>query len=345
MVCATMTLGARHSSHLDGYPTEGSGLDERPHSRSRVEKDNWDRSMKVLYIGGTGRSGSTILDQILGQLDGFFAVGELSQIWERGLVSRRKCGCGVPVPDCPVWSPILGRAFGQPWTVDPSRIARLKSSRRSLSSLVLGRYMNREGDIEYHRAVESLYMAVQHETGCRVIVDSSKSPVHAKRLDSFADVDVYFVHLVRDPRATAYSWLRKRTLPDFGDDRLMLRQSPLETARRWVRWQLVAELLWRRKADRYLLLKYEDFVREPSGAVKQILRFVGDTASPLPFVGKSAVRLAPTHSVSGNPSRFKTGTVQVRDDREWEHNMQRGHRVFVTALTWPLLRKYGYSLH
>jgi hypothetical protein len=28
--------------------------------------------MKVLYIGGTGRSGCTILDQILGQLNGFF---------------------------------------------------------------------------------------------------------------------------------------------------------------------------------------------------------------------------------------------------------------------------------
>jgi hypothetical protein len=90
----------------------------------------------------------------------------------------------------------------------------------------------------------------------------------------------------------------------------MLRQSPLETARRWVRWQLVAELLWRRNPARYLLLKYEDFIREPRDAVEQILRFVGETSSSLPFAGKSAVRLAPTHSVSGNPSRFKTGTVE-----------------------------------
>jgi hypothetical protein len=300
--------------------------------------------MKVLYISGTGRSGSTILDQILGQLDGFFSVGELSHIWERGLVSRRKCGCGVPVPECPAWSAILARAFGQPWTVDPCRIAELKRSRRSPSSLVLGHYMNRDGDKEYQRAVESLYRAVHQHTGCRVIVDSSKSPVHAKRLDSFADVDVYLVHLVRDPRATAYSWLRKRPLPDFGDDRLMLRQSPLETARRWVRWQLVAEFLWRRKTDRYLLLKYEDFIRHPRAAVEQILRFVGESPSALPFLGESSVRLAPTHSVSGNPSRFRTGTVELRDDREWMDKMRRGDRLFVTALTWPLLRKYGYSL-
>lgn len=300
--------------------------------------------MKVLYIGGTGRSGSTILDQILGQVDAFFSVGELSQIWERGLVFRRKCGCGVPVPECPVWSPILARAFGRSWTVDAGRIARLKKRRRSLSSLLLERYLNRPGDIEYRRAVETLYLAVQQETGCRVIVDSSKSPVHAKRLDSFPRIDVYFVHLVRDPRATTYSWLRKRTLPDFGDDRLMLRQSPFETARRWVRWQVVAELLWRRRRGRYLQVKYEDFVRDPRRAVERILGFVGEGAASLPFVDESAVWLAPTHSVSGNPSRFEVGTVQVRDDSEWEDNMQRGHRMFVTALTWPLLRRYGYDL-
>jgi hypothetical protein len=298
--------------------------------------------MKVLYIGGTGRSGSTILDQILGQVEAFFAVGELSQIWERGLVFRRKCGCGIPVPECPVWSPILARAFGPSWTVDPGRIVRLKKRRRSLSSLLLERYLKRPSDIEYQRAIESLYLAVQQETGCRVIVDSSKSPVHAKRLDSFPGIDVYFVHLVRDPRATAYSWLRKRTLPDFGDDRLMLRQSPLETARRWVRWQVVAELLWRRRMDRYLLVKYEDFAREPRRTMERILGFVGEASSPLPFVDKSTVWLAPTHSVSGNPSRFKAGTVEVRDDNEWKANMQRGDRMFVTALTFPFLRKYGY---
>jgi len=33
---------------------------------------------KVLYIAGWGRSGSTILDNVLGQLDGCFSTGELN---------------------------------------------------------------------------------------------------------------------------------------------------------------------------------------------------------------------------------------------------------------------------
>ena len=33
--------------------------------------------VRVLYIGGLGRSGSTLLDRMLGQLDGVWSVGEL----------------------------------------------------------------------------------------------------------------------------------------------------------------------------------------------------------------------------------------------------------------------------
>ena len=40
-----------------------------------------EKKVKVLFIAGNGRSGSTILDVILGQLEGFFAVGELRRIW------------------------------------------------------------------------------------------------------------------------------------------------------------------------------------------------------------------------------------------------------------------------
>ena len=58
----------------------------------------------VLYIAGTGRSGSTLLASILGEVEGVFAAGEVRYLWQRGLAERRLCGCGVPVRDCPVWT-------------------------------------------------------------------------------------------------------------------------------------------------------------------------------------------------------------------------------------------------
>ncbi|WP_420910932.1 sulfotransferase [Thermus thermophilus] len=36
--------------------------------------------VKVVFIGGYGRSGSTLLDRMLGQVEGFVSVGELRHI-------------------------------------------------------------------------------------------------------------------------------------------------------------------------------------------------------------------------------------------------------------------------
>jgi hypothetical protein len=305
-------------------------------------------AVKVLYVAGSGRSGSTILDRTLGQLDGFFSAGELCNLWERGLVARRRCGCGEPVPDCPVWKAVLADAFGGPDRVDAERLAAVARHRlnvRSVPRLLLGRGLG-DGRAagEYQATLARLYLAVQRHTGCRVLVDSSKSPVYARLLATIPGVDVTVVHLVRDPRATAWSFLRKKRLPDFGDDRLMQRQHPLVSARRWSLWQGVTELLWRRHSGRYLRLRYEDFVRDPQPAVRRIAAMTGEAPALLPFTGPVTVRLAATHSVSGNPNRFGTGEIDLRADEEWRRAMRTGDRALVTALTWPLLLRYGYPL-
>ena len=311
--------------------------------------DGASAAVKVLYVAGSGRSGSTILDRTLGQVDGFFSAGELCNLWGRGLLARRRCGCGIPVPDCPVWGPVLAEAFGGADQVDARRLATATSRRLRAGSvpglLLDGRGRQGADDDGYQAALARLYRAVAHQTGCRVIVDSSKSPVYARLVAAIPGVEVAVVHLVRDPRATAWSFLRKKRLPDFGDDRLMQRQHPLVSARRWSLWQTATELLWRRRGRRYLRLRYEDFVRDPQPALRRILALASETPTALPFSGPATVRLAATHSVSGNPNRFGTGAVELHADEEWRGAMRAADRVMVTALTWPLLLRYRYPLH
>jgi hypothetical protein len=306
-------------------------------------------AIKVLYVAGSGRSGSTILDRTVGQLDGFFSAGELCNLWSRGLLARRRCGCGAPVPDCLVWEKVLAEAFGGADRVDAQRLAAVARRRlhvRSVPGLLWGRRKpDRAARDEYQAALSRLYGSVQRQTGCRVIVDSSKSPVYARMVAAIIGVEVSVVHLVRDPRATAWSFLRKKRLPDFGDDRLMQRQHPLVSARRWSLWQAVTELLWRdRPGGGYLRLRYEDFVADPRSAIRRIAGLVGETPAALPFTGPTTVRLEPTHSVSGNPNRFGTGEVELRADEEWRRAMRLTDRAMVTALTWPLLLRYRYPL-
>ena len=67
---------------------------------------------RVLFIGGWGRCGSTLLDMMLGQVSNVVSAGELREIWLRGCVENRPCGCGAPFWDCSFWRDVGEHAFG-----------------------------------------------------------------------------------------------------------------------------------------------------------------------------------------------------------------------------------------
>jgi hypothetical protein len=52
--------------------------------------------------------------------------------------------------------------------------------------------------------------------------------------------------------------------------------------------------------------------------------------------------LTTAHTASGNPMRFTTGRLAIRGDDRWRSAMSRQDQRLVTALTLPLLRRYGY---
>ena len=68
--------------------------------------------LRVVFIGGQGRSGSTLLERALGQLPDVVSVGETVHLWDRGLRDNELCGCGQPFSACPFWSEVGQLAFG-----------------------------------------------------------------------------------------------------------------------------------------------------------------------------------------------------------------------------------------
>jgi hypothetical protein len=308
--------------------------------------------VKVLFIAGTGRSGSTLVDCMLGQLDGFFAAGEMRYLWRRGLMQNRLCGCGVPVKSCPVWRRVLlgdDSVAGRP---DPSTMEaeqRRATRARRLPRLLLMGHRSRGESACARDVVDELsrvYQALAAETGARVIVDSSKLPTYGRLLQRCPGLDVTVVHLVRDPRATAFSWQRWRALPDPVDEPWMQRQSPARSAVLWLLWNTVTELFWgrRRSEQRYVRLRYEDLVRDPQGVVNTLLRLVDEPARLLPRTADGSLLLQQTHTAAGNPSRLGTGALRLVTDSEWRQSMSRRHRLLVTCLTLPALRRYGYPV-
>jgi hypothetical protein len=189
-----------------------------------------------------------------------------------------------------------------------------------------------------------LYEAIGSVTGSRVVVDSSKEPAHGYAMGLVPGVDLRVLHLVRDPRAAAYSWLKKKPQPDSETREFMFRQNPIKSSTMWNFWNASAEAFWRRSPGKYLRVRYEDFVADPRGSFTDILDLLDEKEAELPLASDREVKLGISHTVSGNPNRFDTGAVELRQDREWQKQMKPRHKILVTALTLPLLKHYHYPL-
>jgi hypothetical protein len=302
--------------------------------------------LRVLYVGSWSRSGSTLLDLMLGQIPGFVSVGELRYLWHRGLGERQLCGCGTPLPDCPFWRNVLDEAFGSADRVDASAILALQRRVDGLARLpwVLAPWRPPRLERElraYREVLGRVYRAVRTVSGGSVLVDSSKYAAYGAILAGVPDLDVRLIHLVRDSRAVAYSWTRrKRRLELTTEARDMPVHRPSRSAAFWSLENLALDLL--HGASRgYHVLRYEDLAGQPQAALGAALQGIGMTVD-LGFLRDHRVHLGQNHTVAGNPLRFQRGDLAISPDTEWQSQMGWGARRAVTALTWPLLLRYGF---
>jgi hypothetical protein len=306
-------------------------------------------AVKVLHIVGSLRTGSTILGNILGELDGFFHAGELHNIW-KNLLRKRTCGCGRSLPDCPLWSGMCdGRLGALP---SPTDVVRWQDETLRIRHLhhVLGDEGGRvpawKSLDAYRGALVQLYRALAQAADGRVIVDSSKWPPHAAAAASLPGVDSYFIHLVRDPRGVAYSRQGSRaSRGDSGTGRAVKRVHVARDGWSWMKVNLAAEAVCRKsQPGRSLSLRYEDFVSSPQRMVENVVTLVGERCPEPSILGDRMVRLSVNHTVGGNSNRFKSGRVEIAQDTRWLEGLNRRDRVLTTMVTLPLLRRYDYRV-
>jgi len=305
---------------------------------------------KVLYIGGFGRSGSTLVERILGRLPGFCSAGEVVFLWQRGLIDRQLCGCGMPVPECEFWSRVGKTAFGGWDQIDAHEMLALQhrvDRNRYIPSMVTPslRPAARSDVARYGDVLSRLYRAIGEVSGARVVIDASKHASTAFLLSTrVPGLDVRVVHLVRDPRGVAYSWTKEVKKPEVtGEDAFMPVYSPVSSGRQYVAYNLMFEALRAVPAAKSAVFRYEDMLADPRAYLERILAHAGE---PVPdsfdFLGDREVLLGVDHTVAGNPMRFHQGPLALRVDEAWKTKLPARDQKIVTAVTTPLRLRYGY---
>ncbi|MGH8984199.1 MAG: hypothetical protein ACRDY6_10050 [Acidimicrobiia bacterium] len=321
------------------------------------------KRVRILYIIGPTRSGSTLLSRFLNECPGVVSVGEVvsldvalqsSRLQARARgdggstfvpndaaedAARRRsalCGCTLPLHECPIWGRVEACAFGDP--PDYSRWS-WEAKRPGVGQFLLE---GSRGWLERNARTlggiaESVYRELERLTDAQVIVDESKTPLYGYFLMNQPWADVVPVRLVRDPRATTASWSRAKSHPGVEGGR-MPTHSSVVCSIDWLKRVVLADRLFRGSP----LVRYEDFVAAPAHVVNRLLAATGLEVEPPDQDRAVTVAFGTNHILAGNPDKFERGGVRIRPPSDWSETLRPGARAVVTAATLPLLRRYGY---
>ena len=263
----------------------------------------------------------------------------------RGFAQNHLCSCGQPFLVCPFWLAVRARtALLDPAFPPANEMMQLEQCLdryRFVPRMHLPRLRTATFDQKYHGLTSRLatwYSSIHQTAEGAIIIDSTKDPCYAHVLSTIPELNVGYVHLIRDSRGVAYSWTRPKPRPEItGWDATMDVWSAKRSAIEWdVKYVFSTLLGWVRR-ERVISIQYESLVRRP----EQALRAIANLAAGLkmPPLGSRALDVASDryHSVSGNPIRFDRPPPQFRLDDEWRTRMSPEDRLVVTALTAPFL--------
>lgn len=300
---------------------------------------------KVIYIAGVGRSGSTILDIVLGSHANFVSLGEIAHLLDFWIQGGRQCACGQDYRDCPFWRPFLETV---PDPVPVFRVCRQVEKWSALPLLLSGRVgpQTRRVYQDYQRA---LIDHVQQQTGKQGgIIDSSKTTrltsLRWLALQRLLGQEVYVIHLVRNGLDVLNSVSSKgsnQAIEGYQD-------IPFAVQRALISWLLInlGTMALGRLADGYLRLRHEDFLADPTRHLYDIGQLCEiDMSAVIAQVEQDAA--FPTgHLIGGNRLRLAAGVRLQRPSSTPQRagaNLRPYQRWLFGFVAGWLNRYYGYS--
>lgn len=302
-------------------------------------------NIRILYIASFARSGSTILDTVLGNHPHMVGCGELIRLPTSGWLENEYCSCGKTVNQCEFWEGVYSRWCKATGSTPKEYIA-LQDRYERFRRIPILLKESRQNSYKFKRYAEqtvAMLRAIQDVSGCEVIVDSSKSPFRALALSRVEGVDVQIIHLVRDARAVAYSLARShKQNSSAGIEKDFNGYSMIRTALWWNLFN--TQISWVCKKihhDNSLLMQYEHFTDDPVKALTELADGLQLDLDPLisKFENEEAFEIE--HIVAGNRLRMNK-EVRLKKDTEWQNALSQTEQRSVKVLTRFLLKRYGF---
>jgi hypothetical protein len=305
------------------------------------------QKIPVVYILSNGRSGTTLLDMLLGAHPNIWTLGEAQILpWEL-LNPRVPCGCGRPVPESEFWKPILSEI---PTETTGYHIGYFRNREQvgkvirpnQLFDLIRGRPSEKWKSAvdEYGRKnaelFETVRRAAERRSGAEVkwLVDASKDPYRLFWLQQSGYFDLKVIHMIKDPRALVFS-MAKPWLP-YGAQRVV------RYTGRWIVENIIMHHLCEEAFSPAQVHRqtYESFASEPGATLQAIGKWLG---VDYPSERVSKFREYENFAISGNMMRWRENDDQIRLDQRWREQLPIGYRRFIRWAARPFHAYCGYA--
>jgi hypothetical protein len=322
---------------------EGTASTSTPGIRAPAADAPPSRKPQLVYITGSHKSGGTILGLLLAAHSDVFLTGALYKLPVPAWTPGRTCSCGSPVSECPFWTSVVGRLQATT-SLDDLRRGQLRyeewgSAPRSLVAQAL----QTEGVRRHAPRMAALVKAIAAESGRPVVVDASRTAIRGRLYSLIPpdEVDVRYIHLVRDGRAFMQSELRAPSLKKRGLQRTWI-HAPVAIALRWVVQNVLSIVLCSGSGRHYLRVRYEDLVLHPDATLQQIGTFLGLDLGQVVKIVQNSEAVSILHVLPGNRFVKQGASAALWARPDAVKDLGPGSRLMFWAFAGWLAGFFGY---
>lgn len=253
--------------------------------------------MRIIYIAGDGRSGSTVLDAIFGNANDSISIGEGYRFWNRYYTADTLCGCSEKIESCILWGTIHKRLTTEFPSYNHDDIS------KRIQYLLKFRNIRRIPDLIslpdwkfFCTIVRRFYELIAEESKANIIIDSSKNCGWLKLLIALEIEELKVVYLERNLEGVANSWKKKKRLPEYYDRvEYMPVKSTFLSLKSWLKVKYSFFKL--KDQTDYMLIRYEKFIADPRFYLDELNQFLKIDLSFENLEYKF------NHGIGGNPVR------------------------------------------
>ncbi|MEH6704808.1 MAG: sulfotransferase [Galbibacter orientalis] len=280
--------------------------------------------LKLVYLLGAGRSGTTIMATILGGHPEIETVGELHQFLDH-IVEGKNCSCEESLKTCSFWKAVLNNLkLSKDTFSNQQQISNALEQHRNIPSLLFRSKPNKEY-LEIH---EAIFEAIKNNTKKTTLLDSSKYISRYLLLKRSAKISVKGIYVVRDVRGVINSF-QKKVQTSRSPFSTILYYSLVNLIGQWVCW-----------TDKNVMkVKYEDFIEHPEETLNQIYEHVEIENKESFFNNIYDI----PHIIGGNRLKHQK-RVTLKKDEKWKEVIPRYKQIMYYLFTFPLMMFNKYKV-